>query len=72
MADIKTTSEVEPALINGSGRPVGGMEPDTTSYCTKKEQFNCSLYIYSSLPHFLQNLSLCELIFLHSGHSFLS
>ena len=31
MADIKTTSEVEPALMNGSGKPVGGMEPVTTA-----------------------------------------
>jgi len=30
-----TTSEVEPVLMNGSGKPVGGMEPVMTSYCTK-------------------------------------
>lgn len=44
MADIKTNKLVEPAEINGSGKPVGGIEPVTTSYCTmnlcnKKEQF---------------------------------
>ena len=27
IADIKTKSDVEPALINGKGKPVGGMEP---------------------------------------------
>ena len=31
IADIKTTSEVLPAEINGSGNPVGGIEPDTTA-----------------------------------------
>lgn len=34
MADIKTRIEVEPALINGSGKPVGGIEPVNISYCT--------------------------------------
>ena len=34
MADIKTNSEVEPAEMNGSGKPVGGIEPVNTSYCT--------------------------------------
>lgn len=33
MALIKTTSEVEPAEINGSGKPVGGIEPVNISYC---------------------------------------
>ena len=32
---IKTTSEVEPALMKGSGNPVGGMEPDTTAIFKK-------------------------------------
>ena len=27
IADIKTTKLVEPAEMNGSGRPVGGIEP---------------------------------------------
>ena len=31
IADIKTNSEVEPADINGSGSPVGGIEPVTTA-----------------------------------------
>jgi hypothetical protein len=40
---MKTRSEVEPAEMNGSGKPVGGIEPLNTSYCiinlsTKKEQ----------------------------------
>ena len=34
MALINTTSEVEPADINGSGSPVGGIEPVNISYCT--------------------------------------
>jgi len=33
IALIKTNSEVEPAEINGSGRPVGGIEPLNISYC---------------------------------------
>ena len=31
IALIKTTSEVLPAEMNGSGSPVGGMEPVTTA-----------------------------------------
>ena len=34
IADIKTNNEVLPALINGNGKPVGGIEPDNISYCT--------------------------------------
>ena len=30
----KTSKEVEPAEINGSGNPVGGIKPVNTSYCT--------------------------------------
>ncbi len=30
IADIKTTSDVDPALTNGSGTPVGGIEPLVT------------------------------------------
>ena len=30
IADIKTTNEVLPALMNGSGSPVGGIRPVTT------------------------------------------
>ena len=33
IALMKTNSEVEPAEINGSGSPVGGIEPVNTSYC---------------------------------------
>ena len=35
IADINTTNEVLPALMNGSGSPVGGIEPDMTCYCTE-------------------------------------
>ena len=31
---MKTRSEVEPALMKGSGKPVGGIEPVNISYCT--------------------------------------
>ena len=31
MALMKTTKLVEPAEINGNGKPVGGMEPVTTA-----------------------------------------
>ena len=37
IALMKITSEVEPALMNGNGSPVGGIEPVITSYCTKTE-----------------------------------
>ena len=30
---MKTNSEVLPAEMNGSGKPVGGIEPLNTSYC---------------------------------------
>ena len=33
MADIKTSKLVDPAEINGSGNPVGGMLPVNISYC---------------------------------------
>ena len=36
IALIKTTSEVEPAEMNGSGTPVGGIEPVMTCYCTEE------------------------------------
>ena len=35
IAAINTTSEVEPALMNGRGSPVGGIEPVMTFYCTE-------------------------------------
>ena len=28
---MKTNSDVDPALMNGNGKPVGGIEPDTTA-----------------------------------------
>ena len=36
IADIKTSKLVEPADINGSGKPVGGIEPLNISYCIIK------------------------------------
>ena len=36
IALIKTSKEVEPAEINGSGKPVGGIEPLNISYCIIK------------------------------------
>ena len=36
MADIKTSKLVEPAEINGSGKPVGGISPVNISYCIIK------------------------------------
>ena len=40
IALMKTTKLVPPALMNGKGRPVGGIEPDTTCYCTKNYGVN--------------------------------
>ena len=43
IALMKTNNEVEPAEMNGSGKPVGGIEPLNISYCIiKKEQNYCS------------------------------
>ena len=36
MALMKTNNEVEPAEINGNGKPVGGIEPVNICYCTRK------------------------------------
>jgi len=33
---MKTSNEVEPALMNGNGKPVGGIEPVNISYCIIK------------------------------------
>ena len=33
IALIKISSEVEPALMKGNGKPVGGIEPLNISYC---------------------------------------
>ena len=50
---MKTNKLVEPAEINGSVSPVGGIEPVTTSYCTMIFQLKIiffhhkySLYLY--------------------------
>lgn len=47
---MKTSKLVEPAEMNGSGKPVGGIEPVSTSYwiinsATKKEQMICSIFL---------------------------
>jgi len=34
IADIKTSKLVLPALMNGSGKPVGGIDPLNISYYT--------------------------------------
>ncbi len=36
IADIKTISEVLPALMKGNGKPVGEIIPFNTSYCYSK------------------------------------
>ena len=38
IALIKTSKEVEPAEINGSGKPVGGIEPVNIRYCIITQQ----------------------------------
>ena len=53
MALINTTKLVEPALMNGNGSPVGGIELVNTSYCTvnfpqeKRANIYCSLLRFS-------------------------
>ena len=37
MADIKTSKLVVPAEMNGSGNPVGGIEPLNISYCINSQ-----------------------------------
>ena len=51
---MKTNSEVLPALMNGSGKPVGGIEPLNISYCiiklaNKKEQFFALMNFFLNL-----------------------
>ena len=46
IALMKTKSEVLPAEINGSGKPVGGIEPVTTSYCTHQGNFTPFFLIF--------------------------
>ncbi len=36
MADMKTNKLVDPAEMNGSGSPVGGIEPINIGYCIIK------------------------------------
>lgn len=36
---MKTSNEVEPALMKGKGNPVGGIEPLNTSYCSMNFYF---------------------------------
>lgn len=43
IAPKNTINEVDPAEINGSGSPVGGIEPVNISYCTIKFNF---IYFY--------------------------
>lgn len=76
IAAIKTITLVPPDEINGSGKPVGGIEPINTSYCTmnfqiKKEQIYYSLFCslllsnsFTRLGNFsLQNLYVIESLF---------
>ena len=75
IADINTSKLVEPAEMNGSGRPVGGIEPVNTSCCTmnlsKKRANYCSLFCslllsnsFTRLENFsLQNLYVIESLF---------
>ena len=53
MADIKTRSDVEPALISGIGSPVGGIEPVNSVCCTKILRQLLSCYL-SSIFYFLR------------------
>ncbi len=41
IAAIKTATLVPPEEMNGSGSPVGGIEPVTTCYCTEKYLLCC-------------------------------
>lgn len=58
IALINTISEELPAEMNGSGSPVGGIEPFNISYCiiklsTKKEQIYCYRYLSIKLLRFV-------------------
>ena len=46
IANVKTNSDVEPAEINGSGKPVGGIEPLNLSYCIINLDNFCSSTLY--------------------------
>ena len=55
MANMKTSKEVEPAKINGNGKPVGGILPHTTSYCTTINLLNIVLTHSHNLAPFVQD-----------------
>ena len=59
MADIKTSKLVEPADMNGSGKPVGEIEPLTSviNFALKKEQ-NPLFFINMYLPYHKYHLYL--------------
>ena len=70
---MKTNSEVDPAEMNGSGKPVGGMLPLNISYCIinfykKKESVynslsaSCFAFLSSSISFNLSSLE-CRDIF---------
>ena len=70
---MKTSKEVEPAEINGSGSPIGGIEPLNISYCIinyykKKESVynslsaSCFAFLSSSISFNLSSLE-CRDIF---------
>ena len=48
MADIKTNSEVDSALINGREIPVGGIKPLNIGYCIIKLNMNRKFNIYTN------------------------
>ena len=54
---MKTNSEVEPALMNGSGSPVGGIEPVNTSCCTINFSLKKSKFIAPFFGSFLHSSS---------------
>ena len=54
IALIKTSKEVEPAEMNGSGNPVGGIEPLNTSYCIIKKHKKKSKIIALFLVFLIQ------------------
>ena len=47
IADIKNSKEVEPAEMNGKGKPVGGIEPLNISYCIINSQEKKRVKYYS-------------------------
>jgi len=58
---ILQTSAVDPAEINGSGNPVGGIDPLNISYCIinlriKKEQVYCSFLYFINQSNIFERL----------------